>query len=150
MALRLSQFIVIACIFAAVTSIGYAYGPRPGPSMTIGQNWYYNPYGQGNYGRGQGNGNGQGYYGGGRGYYGGNWPTNNINSNNQQVNGPGFSDGYGVNVDEYAAYGAGPYGYGANQNNYNGYGNTGSFGEGAAPSYSPYGFGGYSRFTNGW
>jgi hypothetical protein len=132
MTARKRKMIAAFCLFAMAMPFasGHAYGPRPGPSMTVGQNWYYNPYG--------------------RGYYG-NWQTNNTDPQGQQVNGPGFSDGYGINVDEYSAYGYGPYGYGnAQGKNYNYYGNAGNYGEGAPPSYSPYGFGGYSRFTNGW
>ena len=67
----------------------------------------------------------------------------------------------------YSFYGAGPYGYGSGNayqypsndgygygngsgNYYNGFSTYGNLGQSYAPSYSPFGFGVYSTFNNGW
>ena len=125
---RLPLIVVSGVLMVAFCFQNAAFAYGPGPRMTLGQNGYYNTYGQG--------------------YYGG---------QNNFVNGPGFSEGYGTDVNNYPTYGFGAYGYGnsgsGNYNVYgnaNGYGNTGNSGQGFSSFYSPYGWGTYSRFSNGW
>ncbi|HEY0984703.1 MULTISPECIES: hypothetical protein [unclassified Schlesneria] len=128
-----------AVSFFTLSSTGNAYGP--GPRIVMGPGGYYNAYGQGVYGQG-----------------------GEVNA----VNSPGFRGGYGRNINNYPSYGFGPYGYGYtspeaynNGNsranfNYNrtdamnNYGNAQNSGEGFNNFYSPYGWGTYSQFTNGW
>ena len=146
---------IFACgIFFAGTIQSTAQAHGPGIRVSIGRGGYYNGYGRGYYG-----GYGQGYNGYGQGY----------NGYGQSYNGygQGFNGGYGYGNYGYSSYGNGPYGYGAgnayqpfsnggygngygNSDYYNGYGNSGYYGQTYAPVYSPFGFGVYSAFNNGW
>ena len=103
-----------------------AQGYGPGVRISMGQRGYNSGYGQGSYG-GYGQGN--------------------------HANGPGFSGGYGNGNGSYgySGYGNGPYGYGdTDASYYDRYGAYGYYGPAYSPVYSPYGFGIYSSFTNGW
>ena len=120
-----------AIAFGLIIAVGpanNANGYGPGVRVSIGPRGYNNGYN---------NGYGQGSYGGyGQGY---------------NTNGPGFSGGYGNGNGSYgySGYGNGSYGYG-NAGYYDPYGNYGYYGPAYAPAFSPFGFGIYSSFTNGW
>ena len=138
---------IFAGAIAACMTVGTVLAYGPGPRIVMGPGGYYNAYGQGVYGQG-----------------------GEVNA----MNGPGFRGGFGENVNNYPSYGFGPYGYGytspevynnAGNNNFNAgtnnfnynrtnefnnYGNAQNSGQGFNNFYSPYGWGTYSRFTNGW
>lgn len=135
----IQSLLVVAAITVSIT-LGSTYAYGPGPRIVMGPGGYYNAYGQGVYGQG-----------------------GEVNA----VNGPGFRGGFGQNINNYPSYGFGPYGYGytspelyggANRANFNynrtdamsNYGNAQNSGEGFNNFYSPYGWGTYSQFTNGW
>jgi hypothetical protein len=123
---RLCLAVIAFGLISAVLPANNVQGYGPGVRVSIGPRGYNNGYGQGSYG-----GYGQGY----------------------NSNGPGFSGGYGNGNGSYgySGYGNGPYGYGyRDASYYDRYGNYGYYGPEYSPVYSPFGFGIYSSFTNGW
>ena len=113
-------------LISTIPSANKAHGYGPGVRISIGPRGYNNGYGQGSYG-GYGQGN--------------------------HANGPGFSGGYGNGNGSYgySGYGNGPYGYGDTEAGYyDRSGAYGYYGPAYSPVFSPYGFGIYSSFTNGW